>query len=117
MKTIISIITFVVFATINTAATAQTATDTLKMATIKIKGISCPMDLPIIKKKLVNQEGIDDVNYSEVKSEAVIFTVKYHTSVITEKQIRTTIENAPSCDNPNEKPYKVKSFNSQPDKK
>lgn len=103
------------FGAVNSAK-AQ-ANDTLKTATIKIKGISCTMDLPIIKKKLVNEEGIDDVAYSEVKSEAVFFTVKYHTAIISEKQIRTTIENAPSCDDPSEKPYKVKSFNSKADKK
>lgn len=116
MKTIISIIAlFIALGTTNFAK-AQ-ANDTLKTATIKIKGISCTMDLPIIKKKLVNEDGIDDVTYSEVKSEAVIFTVKYHTAIITEKQIRTAIENAPSCDNPEEKPYKVKSFKAVPEKK
>lgn len=116
MKTIISII--IVFATLGLTNTVKAqANDTLKIATIKIKGISCSMDLPIIKKKLVNEDGIDDITYSEVKSDAVIFTVKYHTSIITEKQIRTAIENAPACDNPNEKPYKVKSFKAEPEKK
>ena len=102
--------------TISNKSIAQT-TDTLKIAKVKVKGITCTMDLPIIKKKLVNQEGIDEVTYSEVKSEAVFFTVKYHTSVISEKQIRATIEAAPSCEDPNELPYKVKSFNLLPDKK
>jgi len=110
MKTIISMVMMLfAFTTIK----AQMTTDTLKTATIKVKGISCTMDLPIIKKKLVNQEGIDEVTYTEVKSEAVFFTVKYHTSVTNEKQIRSAIEAAPSCDAPNERPYKVKSFNSR----
>ena len=84
MKTIISIIAlFITLGTTNFAK-AQ-ANDTLKTATIKIKGISCTMDLPIIKKKLVNEDGVEDVTYSEVKSEAVFFTVKYHSRII--KQI------------------------------
>ena len=116
MRTIFSItIIFIMLGVINSAK-AQ-ANDTLKTATIKIKGISCTMDLPIIKKKLVNEEGIDDVTYSELKSEAVFFTVKYHTAIITEQQIRSAIENAPSCDDPSEKPYKVKSFKAEPAKK
>lgn len=116
MKTIISIIALLIALGTSNFAKAQ-ANDTLKIATIKIKGISCTMDLPIIKKKLVNEDGIEDITYSEVKSEAVVFTVKYHTAIITEKQIKTVIENAPSCDNPEEKPYKVKSFKAVPEKK
>ncbi len=116
MKTIISIIILFIALGVTNTVQAQ-ANDTLKTATIKIKGIACTIDLPIIKKKLVNEEGIDDVTYSEVKSEAVIFTVKYHSALITEKQIRAAIENAPSCENPNEKPYKVKSFKAEPNRK
>lgn len=116
MKTIISIIVLFIVTGITHLASAQ-FNNTLKTATIKIKGISCSMDLPIIKKKLVNEEGIDDVTYSEVKSEAAFFTIKYHTAIITEKQIRAVIENAPGCDNPEEKPYKVKSFKTIPEQK
>ncbi len=60
MKTIISIIALFIALGTTYFAKAQ-ANDTLKTATIKIKGISCTMDLPIIKKKLVNEDGIEDI--------------------------------------------------------
>ena len=114
MRTLISILIVFVFSNISHS---QTKADTVKTATIKIGGIACNMDMPIIKKKLLNQEGVDEATYSEAKSGSVIFTVKYHSSIITEKKIREVIEAAPSCDNPNELPYKVKSFKAGAPKK
>ena len=113
MKTFISILILFVFGNISYS---QTKADTVT-ATIKIGGITCNMDLPIIKKKLINQDGVDEATYSEAKSGSVIFTVKYHPAIIAEKKIQEVIEAAPSCDNPNELPYKVKSFNTDIPKK
>ena len=109
MKIYISIILCLFAITRSSKATAQII-DTIKVATISVKGISCAMDLPIIKKKLINQEGVDEVTFSDVKNTQVLFTVSYHPSLITELQIKTAIEAAPSCDRPKETPYKVKSF-------
>ena len=99
-----------------TTSFGQTASDTLKTATIKVSGISCNGDMPLIKKKLINQEGIDEVNFSAAKGGAVTFTVKYHSSITTEKKIREWIEAAPSCDNPNLYPYKAKTIFPEPKK-
>lgn len=107
MKHIIAIIiAFVSTATLTTAL-GQT-TDTLKTATVKVSGITCSGDLPLIKKKLINKEGIDEVSFAEIKGETVIFTVNYHSSITSETKIQEYIEAAPSCDNPNEYPYKAK---------
>lgn len=114
MKTIISVM--IAFICYSFSAKAQTV-DTVKTATIKVKGISCNGDMPLIKKKLLNEEGIDEITFTEAKSGAVTFTIKYHTAFISEKQLQTAIEKAPSCDDPNDFPYKVKSINSQPLKK
>jgi hypothetical protein len=72
--------------------------------------------MPLIKKKLINQEGIDEVSYTEAKGGAVTFSVKYHSSLITEKKVREMIEAAPSCDNPNLYPYKTKTIFPKPKK-
>lgn len=107
MKTIILLaIFFGIFLTQNTFC--QNPKDTLKIISVKISGITCSGDLPIIKKKLINQPGIDDVKFEKTKSDTVIFKIEYHTSAIDEAKIRKAIEAAPSCDYPNEFPYKVK---------
>lgn len=110
MKAIYSIIILIAACLVGYTSNAQT--DTLKTATITVKGITCNGDMPVIKKKLLNQEGIDEAEYSEAKSGAVVFTVKYHSAVTGEEAIRKTIEAAPSCDRPKEFPYKVKQFSS-----
>lgn len=116
MKRIISIIIAIVATATCTTAFGQTTPDTVKTATIKVSGISCNGDMPLIKKKLINQEGIDEVSFSEAKGGAVTFTVKYHSSITTEKKIREWIEAAPSCDNPNLYPYKTKAIFPDPKK-
>ncbi len=84
--------------------------DTVKTSTVKVEGITCELEMTDIKKKLINQPGVDEVTYSKGASGMVTFTVKYHTSIITAKKIKEVIESAPSCENPNEFPYKVKSI-------
>ncbi|HXH18519.1 MAG TPA: heavy metal-associated domain-containing protein [Chitinophagales bacterium] len=110
MRTIISIVIMLAAIAAANTGIAQTAADTLKTATIKVSGITCNGDMPVIKKRLLNQEGIDEAAFSAAKSGAVTFTVKYHSAIITEKKIREVIEGAPSCDNPSLFPYKVKAF-------
>ena len=55
MKIYISIILCLFAITRSSKATAQII-DTIKVATISVKGISCAMDLPIIKKKLITKK-------------------------------------------------------------
>ena len=94
----------------NNYAFAQTAPDSLKIVQIRVKGITCNGDMPVIKKKLVHGEGIEEASFTEAKDGAVTFTVHYHTSAITEKEILKIIEAAPSCDNPDLYPYKTKTI-------
>lgn len=91
--------------------------DTTLTVQIKVSGIGCSGDMGIIKKKLINQEGIDEVTYTEKKGDASIFNVLFHPSVITERKIREVIESAPCCDNPNEFPYKAKKMEARSKKK
>jgi len=107
MKTILSmIVAFIAMIAPNTAFAQQP--DSLKTATIKVDGITCNGDMPVIKKKLVNGDGIEDVSFTEAKNGSVTFTVSYHSSAISEKEILMLIEAAPSCDNPTLYPYKTK---------
>ena len=96
------------------SVTGQSTSDSLKTASIKVSGITCNGDMPIIKKKLINLEGTESVTFTEAKNGVVTFTVEYHTSVITEERILKEIEAAPSCDNPNSFPYKTKPLSPRP---
>lgn len=86
----------------------QAAPDTLKTATLQVTGITCQGDMPVIKKKLINQEGIDEVTFTEAKGGSSMFTVFYHTSVTSEQQLVAIIESSPSCDYPDAFPYAAK---------
>jgi copper chaperone CopZ len=114
MKTLFSIIIALITFAVSNNSSGQTTTDTVKTATVKVIGITCKLEESDIKKKLLSQEGIDETTYS---SGTGIFTVKYHSSTITEKKISEVIEASPSCENPNQFPYKVKSIKSIPIKK
>ncbi|AEE49644.1 heavy-metal-associated domain-containing protein [Haliscomenobacter hydrossis] len=96
------------FAQNGMAQTANAPKDEVKVATIKISGLCCNGDLATLKKKLVNQEGVDEVTADNAKKEATNIKVKYHTGVISEEKIRSLIEKSAGCENPNETPYKVK---------
>lgn len=109
MKRVISIFMVMVAITTVSKVFGQSANDSLKTATIKVSGITCNGDMTVIKKKLINKDGIDEVSFSEAKNGVVTFTVKYHSSITSELNIRKIIEAAPSCDNPDLYPYKTKS--------
>ncbi len=96
---------------------AQNSKDSVLIIKVNVGGIGCGGDMGIIKKKLINQEGIDEVTFTDKKGDASTFTVTYHSSIITEKKIREVIESAPCCDNPNEFPYKAKTVVTKPQKK
>ncbi len=96
---------------------AQTVKDSVLTIQVKVGGIGCGGDMSIIKKKLINQEGIDEVTFTDKKGDASTFTVTYHSSIVTENKIRELIESAPCCDNPNEFPYKAKTMVTKPQKK
>ncbi len=105
-KRIIFLMVFL-FTTI-TITIAQTQADSVKTYIIKVTGIGCDGDMTVIKKKLINQEGIDEVTFTDKKSGASQFTIVFHPFYISESKIKEIVESAPCCDNPDEFPYKVK---------
>jgi copper chaperone CopZ len=90
------------------AQSAQANQDEVKVVTVKVSGVCCNGDLATLKKKLVNQEGIDEVSADDAKKEATNIKVKYHTAIISEEKIRSLIEKTEGCEKPGELPYKVK---------
>lgn len=100
----------VIFSISGTAASfAATTTndDSVKTYVVRVGNLLCNGDMPTIKKHLLNEEGIDDVSFTERDSESSQFTIQYHNSVTSEAAIEKVIESTPGCDAPTETPYKV----------
>ncbi len=89
-------------------AAAQSVTDTLKEITIKVTNLHCGNDMPTIKKKLLNEPGVEEIRFTDIAGETSVFTIRYHTSAISQGEIEKAIESTPGCDNKDETPYRVK---------
>lgn len=79
----------------------------IKVSTIKVKGITCSNDLAMITN---NVEKLEGVNSCKIKKKGVTskFKVTFNPELVTEKAIHAAIEGTGSCENPDERPYKVK---------
>ncbi|MBS1616202.1 MAG: hypothetical protein JST06_08820 [Bacteroidetes bacterium] len=90
------------------AAEAQSAApDSVKTVLIKVRNLHCDGDMPTIKKRLINQDGIDDVAFTERDGSQATFTITYHSSATREDVIEQAIESTPGCDDKSETPYRV----------
>ena len=89
-----------------TTTTNQT-TDSLKTATVKVKGITCSMDLKMISANVEKVKGVSSCKAGK-QGTTTTFEVKYNPALVTEKEIFAVIENTGSCENPDERPYKIK---------
>lgn len=102
---------FILTATVSTvfsqdADIAQQSVETTT-SSIAVKGITCSTDLTMISN---NVKKLNGVNNCEVLKEGPTskFKVTFNPDLVTEKAIHTAIEETGSCENPDERPYKVK---------
>lgn len=106
------VLAFIVLTATASIAFAQTQTttqktDSTKTATIKVKGITCSMDLKMIVANVEKLKGVSSCKAGKMGTTSS-FEVKFDPTLITEKEINTAIENTGSCENPDERPYKIK---------
>ena len=101
----------VLIATANSAfshtTTSYQTTDSLKTATVKVKGITCSMDLKMISANVEKLKGVSSFKAGK-QGTTTTFEVKYNPALVTEKEIFAAIENTGSCENPDARPYKIK---------
>ena len=83
-------------------------TDSIKIITVKVGGITCGHDLTIIKNNVEKKNGILTCTIIGKPAATSSFEIKYNPSIISLEAIYREIENSPSCDYPDQKPYKVK---------
>jgi hypothetical protein len=107
MKKFVAALAAVLFSTL---LHAQVPEDSTRVAEVRVSGITCSGDLPIIQKKLVNAEGVDEVNWSPLENGEAVARITYHPAFIQEKQLLQLVEGAPSCDAPGEFPYRAKAI-------
>ncbi len=93
---------------IATSVAAQSATtDTTKLSTIKVKGVTCANDLKTIADNVEKLNGVRHCK-AEKPGATTRFEVKYNPALVTAKEIYAAIEATAGCKNPNDRPYKVK---------
>lgn len=109
MKNIFAAIILCTILAAPTFGTAQgSAQDSVLTTVLKVTNLHCDGDMPAIKKRLLNQDGIDDVRFTGRAGTASTFTVTYHSAATNQAQIETAIESTPGCDDQSETPYRVK---------
>ena len=87
--------------------TTHPTTDSIKTATIKVKGINCSKDLKLISDNIDKVKGVSS---SKVLKQGTVttFEVNYNPTLVAEKEIFAAIENTGTCENPDERRYKIK---------
>lgn len=83
------------------------ATDSIKIITVKVKGITCSTDLKMISANVQKLKGVSSCQTGK-QGTTTTFEIKFNPALVTEKEIYTAIENTGSCENPDERPYKIK---------
>jgi len=81
--------------------------DSSQTITIKVKGVTCAHDLKTIASNVQKLTGVKSCTAGKMGPTSS-FEVKYNPAQISLKAIHSAIENTGGCENPNDKPYKVK---------
>jgi L,D-peptidoglycan transpeptidase YkuD (ErfK/YbiS/YcfS/YnhG family) len=81
--------------------------DSLITSTVKVKGITCSMDLKMISANVESLQGVRKCNVGK-QGTSTTFEITYNPAFVKETEIYAAIENTGSCENPDERPYKVK---------
>lgn len=85
----------------------QENVDSLNTTTLKVKGITCSMDIKMISANVEKVNGVKSCTVGK-QGATTYFEVKYNPSLVTDQQILAAVEETGSCENPDERPYKVK---------
>ncbi len=76
---------------------------------VKVSGITCAGDSKDIQKSVTKINGILDCKLLGKAAATSVFEITFNPALVTEKEIRKAVEDTPGCENPDDRPYKVKS--------
>lgn len=104
-------ITFVLASTATSFAQSapeiEQVSDSTKTISTRVKGITCSTDLKMISANVEKLDGVSACKASKT-GPTTTFEIAYNPALVTEKEIYSAIQNTGSCENPDERPYKVK---------
>ncbi len=98
---------FIAFLLVGFSAASQDA-DTITTIEVKIKGVTCANDLNIIGENLKELDGIVSSALVGDAKPTSKMEITYNPTLVVVDSIYARIEDSPSCDFPDQKPYKVK---------
>lgn len=81
--------------------------DSVKVISLKVKGITCSTDLKTISANVEKLKGVSSCKAGKMGTTSS-FEISYNPNWISVKEINTAIENTSGCENPDDRPYKVK---------
>ena len=113
LLTLTMAVCFMAFSSNNAIGQTQAAnnepveTDAAKTLTVNVKGVACATDIKMIQE---NVEKLNGVSKCEVvkKGATTSFNVTYVANLVSEESIHAAVEDTPGCENPKDRPYKVK---------
>jgi copper chaperone CopZ len=79
-----------------------------QQAEIQVKGITCNNDVNIISKHVEALPGVTSCSPKGKVGASSTLVVQFNPEETSIERIYATIEDSPSCDHPDQKPYKVK---------
>lgn len=86
--------------------TSQAVEETTTLS-IAVKGITCSTDLTMISTNVTKLNGVKSCDVIK-QGPTSKFKVTFNPVLVTKKDIHTAIEGTGSCEDPDERPYKVK---------
>jgi copper chaperone CopZ len=81
--------------------------DSVQTIHVKVKGVTCSSDLKTISQNVEKANGVKSCTTGK-EGATTIFIIEFDALKISEKEIYAVIEGTGGCENPNERPYKVK---------
>lgn len=84
--------------------------ENIKIITVKVKGLTCSNDLKTISKNIEKLKGVLSCETGKMGATSS-FKIKFDSDLVSEKEIYAAIENTGGCENPDDRPYKVKNKN------
>ena len=81
---------------------------TVKTIKIKVSGITCKGDVKDIQNSVTKMKGITACKAVGKPSASSMFEVSFNPAIVSEKEIQKAVEDTPGCENPDDRPYKVK---------
>ena len=96
---------------IQAQATTASADEKVTMAestlTVKVKGVGCATDIKMIQDNVKKLDGVSNCTVLK-KGATTSFEVIYLAGKVDTEKIHAAIEDTPGCEDPKDRPYKVK---------